>query len=58
MASQPMGARDLARLLGKLARVPDPIDQPVCALWSRGGATPELAAAGVRVYDVEQALTS
>lgn len=56
--ASPMGARDLAQLLGKLARVPDPIDQPVCALWSRGGATPELAAAGVRVYDAEQALTS
>lgn len=42
----PLGRRDLERLRRKTARVPRPIDEPVYALWSRGGVDEGVRRAG------------
>jgi AAA+ ATPase superfamily predicted ATPase len=34
---RPLGRRDLERLRRKAARAPSPVDEPLYALWSRGG---------------------
>jgi uncharacterized protein len=35
--SRPLGRRDLAQLRRKAARTPNPVEQPLYVLWSRGG---------------------
>lgn len=49
---RPLDGRDLEALRRKVARVPQPTDAPVYALWGRGGVSPEVLRAGALGFDV------
>jgi len=51
--ARPLGMRDLRALQQKAARAPSPIDDPVYALWGRGGADDEVRRAGGLSFDAE-----
>ena len=53
---RPLGARDLRDLIGKSARLPRPIDEPIFALWGRGGVEPDVVRSGALGFDVEDVL--
>ena len=42
----PLGLRDLVRLATKARQTPRPYQEPLLALWGRGGVTPEVEQAG------------
>jgi hypothetical protein len=52
----PLGRRDVARLTARVALVPQPVDDPILALWGRGGLDPRLHGDRVRGYDLDQML--
>ena len=52
----PLGARDLADLMAKQARVPRPTEPLMLALWGRAGAHPALRREGVLGFDVHDVL--
>jgi AAA+ ATPase superfamily predicted ATPase len=49
----PLGTRDLEALRRKVTRAPDPVDEPIYALWGRGGVTEAVRTAGGRGFDVQ-----
>jgi AAA+ ATPase superfamily predicted ATPase len=51
--ARPLGMRDLRALQQKAVRAPNPIDNPVYALWGRGGADDEVRRAGGLSFDAE-----
>jgi hypothetical protein len=53
---RPLGPRDLHQLAAKLTRVPNPVNEPVLALWGRGGVERRLLAAGARGFHIENVL--
>jgi uncharacterized protein len=53
---RPLGARDVADLLRKVGRAPDPVPEPVLAFWSRGGVRDEVAADGVVSFTPDDVL--
>ncbi|HLQ33260.1 MAG TPA: DUF234 domain-containing protein, partial [Chloroflexota bacterium] len=54
--SQPLANRDLEALRRKVTYVPKPVDEPVYALWGRGGADPEVKRSGALVFSLEAML--
>lgn len=56
--ARPLGPRDLRELIGKLARVPRPIDDPIFALWGRGGVEADLRKAGAFGFDLADVLSA
>lgn len=56
--ARPLGPRDLRALIGKLARVPRPVDDPIFALWGRGGVEPDLRKAGALGFDLVDVLSA
>lgn len=52
----PLGRRELRELVAKTARVPDPVEEPVYALWGRGGVEPSVRAAGALGFALEDVL--
>jgi AAA+ ATPase superfamily predicted ATPase len=55
--ARPLGRRDLTRLMQKLARVPRPMQEPIFALWGRGGVENGLARDGVLGFSAHDVLT-
>jgi uncharacterized protein len=54
--ARPLGRRDLARLEGKLARVPRPLDKPLLLLWGCGGAEQSVTRDGARAFSARDML--
>jgi hypothetical protein len=54
---RPLGARELRALMVKAARLPKVADDPVYALWGRGGLERELRGQGVHGFDAEDVLS-
>jgi hypothetical protein len=54
--SQPLGTRELEALRRKVVRVPDPVPEPIYALWGRSGVDPAVKAAGARGFSLEEML--
>ena len=54
--ARPLGRRDLARLAGKLARVPRPVDKPLLLLWGRGGVEESVTRDGVLAFSARDML--
>jgi len=52
-----LGARDLAELQRKLARVPRPVKLPLFALWGRGGVDPDLRSPRVLCFEPRDVLS-
>lgn len=48
----PLRRRVLENLMLRSARVPDPVPDPIYALWGRGGADEAVRATGALIYDV------
>lgn len=42
----PLGRRELRELVAKTGRGPDPVEEPIYALWGRGWVEPSVRAAG------------
>jgi AAA+ ATPase superfamily predicted ATPase len=55
--SRPLGLSDLRTLIRKAARVPSPVDDPLFALWGRGGVDRAVHRAGAMGFDVDDVLT-
>jgi hypothetical protein len=55
---RPLDTRDLEVLRRKVTRVPRPVDQPVYALWGRGGVTPDVPRAGALGFDITAMLSA
>lgn len=49
-----LGARDLHGLIAKLPRVPEAVDDPIFALWGRGGVDPDVRGPRVLGFDLEE----
>jgi len=56
--AKPLGARELRSLIQKLTRVPSPVDDPLLALWGRGGVETEVRHAGALGYGLEDVLSA
>jgi AAA+ ATPase superfamily predicted ATPase len=54
--SQPLANRDLEALRRKVTYVPKPVDEPVYALWGRGGADPEVKRSAALVFSLQDML--
>lgn len=54
--SRPLGRRDLERLKRKTARVPNPAQEPIYALWSRGGVDDTIEPADALSFTPQQML--
>lgn len=54
---RPLGPRDLRELLAKAARIPNVVDDPILALWGRGGIEQELRSPGVLGFDIDDVLS-
>jgi uncharacterized protein len=50
--ARPLGSRDVARLVAKVATVPRPVADPLVVLWGRGGLDTGARSERVRAYDV------
>jgi hypothetical protein len=55
--SRPLGLSDLRALMRKAVRVPNAVDDPVFALWGRGGIDSAVHRAGALGFDVDDVLT-
>jgi hypothetical protein len=53
---RPLDGRDLEALRRKVARVPQPAEAPVYALWGRGGVDPEVLRVGALGFDIAAVL--
>lgn len=53
---RPLGRGDLERLRRKATRVPRPVDEPIYALWGRGGVEPAVERAGALSFNPAQML--
>ena len=42
--------------MAKASAVPEPIDEPLLAVWGRGGLEPQLRSEQIRGYDLAQML--
>ncbi|HLG69594.1 MAG TPA: ATP-binding protein [Chloroflexota bacterium] len=54
--AQPVGRRELDGLRLKTVRVPDPVEEPVYALWGRNGVDPQVRQAGGLGFSLEDIL--
>jgi AAA+ ATPase superfamily predicted ATPase len=54
--SQPLAAKDLEALRRKVTRTPNPVDEPVYALWGRSGVEPLVKQAGALGFGLEEML--
>ncbi len=54
--ARPLGARDLAQLQRKAARVPRAVELPIFALWGRGGVENRIRSADVLGFDPSDVL--
>lgn len=54
---RPLGGRELRELLAKAGRIPNVIDEPIFALWGRGGVEDEVRSAGARGFDINDVLS-
>jgi AAA+ ATPase superfamily predicted ATPase len=54
--AKPLDIRDLMTLMAKVTRVPDPIPDPLYALWGRNGVDARARAAGVLGFDVQDVI--
>ncbi len=45
-----LGMRDLARLRAKLPLTPNPVEEPIFALWGRSGGSQAIRQAGATVF--------
>ncbi|MEX1358365.1 MAG: DUF234 domain-containing protein [Gaiellaceae bacterium] len=54
---RPLGARELRALIAKAGRLPQLADDPVYALWGRGGVESGLRGQGVYGFDAEDVLS-
>lgn len=52
--AKPLTLHELAALRRKTERVPDRVDEPVYALWGRGGVEPEVKQPGVLGFGLEE----
>jgi AAA+ ATPase superfamily predicted ATPase len=48
----PLGSRDLGALHAKLSFVPDPVEEPILALWGRSGGSEAIKSAGASFFNV------
>jgi len=55
--SRPLGARELAQLQAKAARVPRVVESPIFALWGRGGIADAIRSKTVLGFDAHDMLT-
>jgi hypothetical protein len=55
--ARPLGARDLAQLRRKALRVPQAIESPIFALWSRGGVEGSIRSDDVLGFDPHDMLS-
>jgi AAA+ ATPase superfamily predicted ATPase len=55
--SRPLGARELAQLQAKVARVPRAVEPPIFALWGRGGVQDAIRSKNVLGFDTQDVLT-
>jgi uncharacterized protein len=55
--SEPLDLGHVADLRRALEQVPEPLATPTLALWGRGGVTPEVRAAGVLGFDVDDVVS-
>lgn len=55
--TRPLGSRDLNKLIAKVPRTPRPIDEPLMALWGRGGVERDLLTRRVLGYEAEAMLS-
>lgn len=55
--ARPLGMRDLRTLQQKSSRAPNPITEPVYALWGRAGGDTDVQRAGALSFDAEAMLT-
>jgi uncharacterized protein len=55
--TRPLGARDLAQLRRKAARVPRAVESPIFALWGRGGLDDSIRSADVLGFDPQDMLS-
>jgi len=55
--AQPLSTRDLAALRRKVVHVPDPIDDPIVALWGRAGADEGVRRSGALGFAIEDILS-
>jgi hypothetical protein len=53
----PLGLRELEALRRKAARVPEPVDTPLYALWGRSGITDDVRRAGARGFGLPDLLS-
>jgi AAA+ ATPase superfamily predicted ATPase len=54
----PVGVRELQALIRKTERVPEPVEEPIYAFWTRSGGTKALEGAEARVFDLETMFSS
>jgi hypothetical protein len=54
--SQPVGTRELEALRRKVVRVPNPVAEPVYALWGPAGVEPQVRSAGALGFGLEEML--
>jgi len=54
--ARPLGRRELARLRGKLTRVPRPVPEPIFALWGRGGVDENVTREGALGFSARDML--
>jgi hypothetical protein len=55
--TRPLGSRELTQLRAKSTRVPRAVDDPVYALWGRGGVDPGIRSEHVLGFGPEEMLT-
>lgn len=55
--ARPLGVRDLSALQHKISRAPNPIGDPVHALWGRAGGDNDVKLAGALAFDAEAMLS-
>ena len=55
--ASPLGGRELRDLTAKLACVPDPVADPILALWGRNGVEPGITGPGVMGFRVEDVIS-
>ncbi len=54
--AEPLGRRELQDLVRKTWRVPEPVEEPIYALWGRGGVERSVRAAGALGFALEDVI--
>jgi hypothetical protein len=54
--AKPLGRRELRELMAKTGRVPEPVEEPIYALWGRGGVERSVRAVGALGFGLEDVI--